>query len=137
MCDMSKTINTIDWAILLTAYKEYLIQINSIQLTVHCETGEWSFFKIDAGVPQGDGLNVNEFTLYLARALYKENVDISAITSCKNTIDHIKKTVCSELETQNLSVNDTKINKYEIRRNRNESWKEWILLSQDMDKDIS
>lgn len=43
------------------------------QWTVQCETGESDFFKTDAGVPQGDGLSANEFTLYFLRELYKEN----------------------------------------------------------------
>ena len=44
-------------------------------LTARCETEESDLFKIDTEVPQGDGLSAIEFTLYLARALYKENND--------------------------------------------------------------
>ena len=54
--------------------------------------------------------------------------DNSAITTDKNKIDDIKKVVHSELETRNLCVNKTKTEEYEIKRNRNESWKEYKLL---------
>ena len=37
------------------------IMLNT-ELTVRRETEESDFFKIDTGVPQGDGLSANEFT---------------------------------------------------------------------------
>ena len=125
----------------------------------------------DTSVWKGDGLSANEFTLYLVRALYKENNyhickkstittsselssgwkhdlrksyqeyanDISFITSDKNKIGHIKKAVLSELESQNLYVNKTETEEYEIKQNGNESGKECKLFGSllDTDKDIS
>ena len=45
------------------------------QWTVQCETEESDFFKINTGVPQGDSLSANEFTLYFLRELYEEDND--------------------------------------------------------------
>ena len=83
--DMSKAFDTVDRAILINNLKTildpdelHLIKIIlNTKLTVRCETEESDFFKTktNTGVPQGDGFSANEFTLYLARAFYKENND--------------------------------------------------------------
>ena len=83
MLEISKALDTVDTAILLKDLKTILdpdelhlikIMLNT-EITVQCETEESDFFKTNAGAPQGDGLIVNEFTLYLARVLCKENND--------------------------------------------------------------
>ena len=83
MLDMSKVFDTLDRAIPLKDLKSildpnelHLIKITlNMELTGRCETEESNFCKTDTGVPEGDGLSENEFTLYLARALYKEYND--------------------------------------------------------------
>ena len=44
------------------------------------------------------------------------------------TIEQIKKTPRSELETQNLHLNKRRTEEYEVKRNENELWKECKLL---------
>ena len=74
------------------------------------------------------------FDIHQEYALY-----ISAITTDKNKICYIKKTVGSELETWNFKVNKRTTEKYEIKSNGNESWNKCKLLGSqlEMDKDIS
>lgn len=40
---------------------------------IQCGKSMSDIFTTNTGVPQGDGINVNEFTLYLVRALKKEH----------------------------------------------------------------
>ena len=40
-----------------------------VELSVKCGSSTSEFFKTDTGVPQGDGLSANQFTLYLANTL--------------------------------------------------------------------
>ena len=40
---------------------------------IQCGKPVSDIFTANTGVPQGDGINVNEFTLYLARALKNEH----------------------------------------------------------------
>ena len=80
---MSKSFDTLDRAILLKKLKAllnpdelFLIKIMfKTKVKERCKTVESAFFKTDIGVPQGDGLSANKFTLYLARAFSKENDD--------------------------------------------------------------
>ena len=80
MLDMSKAFDTVDRSILLDDLKLiidedalHLIKIMlKTELTIRCGNEESSFFSTDIGVPQGDGLSANEFTLYLSNALYKQ-----------------------------------------------------------------
>ena len=97
--DMSKSFDTLDRAILLKKLKAllspdelFLIKIMfKTKVKERCKTVESAFFKTDIGVPQGDDLSANKFTLYLARAFYKENND----QICKKTMI----TISSELSS--------------------------------------
>ena len=81
------------------------------QLNVQCGNAESDSLQTDIGVPQGDGLSANEFTLYLSNAVYNDkrndhtyprtsyvpvnlnsflnivmqNIPITILTSTKNT----------------------------------------------------
>ena len=60
-------------------------------------------------------------------AIYQKYTDhISAITTDKDKIGHIKKAVRSKLEVWNLQVNEIKTEEYETKRNENESWHQLV-----------
>ena len=77
MLDMSKAFDTVNRTTLLEDLKQilehdelHLIKIMlEVELSVKCGRSEGKHFQTDIGVPQGDGLSANEFTLYLAKAL--------------------------------------------------------------------
>ena len=96
MLDMSKAFYAVDRAILLIDLKTildpdelHLIKIIlNIELKIRCETEESDFFKADANVSKGDGFNSSQITLYLARALCKENNDHICISRDDHIYDH-------------------------------------------------
>ena len=51
---------------------ESLTYAYDTQLNVRCGKAESDSFQTDIGVPQGDGLSANEFTLYLSNAIYND-----------------------------------------------------------------
>ena len=81
MLDMSTAFDTVDKTILLKdlsniIHNDELHLINimlDIELTIRCGNKESESFKTDIGIPQGDGLSANKFTLYLSNALYKQS----------------------------------------------------------------
>ena len=79
----------------------HLIKIMlNIKLTVQRETEESNFFKNDIGIPQEDGLSVNEFPFYLTRSL-KDNDHVckkSTITTLSKLPSLSKHAHCKDID---------------------------------------
>ena len=77
MLDMSKAFDTVNRKLLIEDLSKiinrdelHIISIMlQVELSVKCGSSTSEFFKTDTGVPQGDGLSANQFTLYLANTL--------------------------------------------------------------------
>ena len=77
MLDMSKAFDTVNRKLLIEDLPKiinrdelHIISIMlQVELSVKCGSSTSEFFKTDTGVPQGDGLSANQFTLYLANTL--------------------------------------------------------------------
>ena len=75
--DMSKAFDTVNRKLLIEDLSKiikrdelHIISIMlQVELSVKCGSSTSEFFKTDTGVPQGDGLSANQFTLYLANTL--------------------------------------------------------------------
>ena len=67
-----------------------------LELSVRCGKSESEIFNTDIGVPQGDGLSANEFTLYLAKTLYHEKYNDHKYHACtyKTATELISKLKC-------------------------------------------
>ena len=71
---MSKAFDTVNHKLLIEDISKiinrdelHIINIMlQVELSVKCGSSTSEFFKTDTGVPQGDGLSANQFTLYLA-----------------------------------------------------------------------
>ena len=113
------------------------------ELTIRCRNKESESFKMDIGIPQGDGLSSIELTLYLSNALNKQGKyrdelqqkdkhirlnleyadDTLAVTTDNYTVTHIKSTIRPKLENRNLQVSETKTEECEIKNHGIDHWK--------------
>ena len=92
MLDISKAFETVNRAIALKDLKIILNpdELGLIEIIVNTElTESRNFFKTDTDVSKRDGFYADEFTLYLARALYKENNDHICKKSAITTLSEV------------------------------------------------
>ena len=132
------------------------ILLEDVELQVKNDKTLGQIFKTNIGSPQGDSLSALFFIMYMAMTLRRTDIrikpppphlahdhtyatrrqtidlqyadDISYMTEKRQAIEDIKEQVPDVLKQDNLNVNATKTEQYEIKRKGPEDWKKCKYL---------
>ena len=115
-------------------------------------------------MPQGDGYSANKFTFYFTKSLRNTEFkcaiasehayekphpdphiringeyahDMNKITTGPFTVEYHKNNLPNQLRARNLHINETKTEKYAIRRGGDNAWKDCILLGSKLEQAVT